>query len=130
SKRSWGSTPTASPGVILKKGASKDSSPSKNPPHFEFVFPGWSASGLYQVSGSQRSFGTSCTASVPLSRRLQNASGLSAPPGKRQAIPTMAMGSAIETFRDLGFALAPAPLASATCSTLSNRYFAISNDVG
>ena len=46
-------------------------------------------------STSQRSLGTSVTASTPRDSRLQNASGESAPPGKRHDMPMMATGSVL-----------------------------------
>src|SRR5260370_22352508 len=46
---------------------------------------------------AQRSAGTSRTASTPARSRSQKAAGLLAPPGNRQPIPTIAIGSALSS---------------------------------
>ena len=63
-------------------------------PAFVTALPGAARSASNQASASQRSAGTSPTASVPSRSSCQNRSGVSPPPGTRQAMPTMAIGSA------------------------------------
>src|SRR5689334_22691028 len=88
----------ASPGLSPKNEASNSSTSrvDRNAPHRVLIFPTASGSASYQASMSQRSGGTSVTASTPPSRRLQNDSGSLTPPGNRQPIPTIAIGSSTE----------------------------------
>ncbi len=59
-----------------------------------YVVPAWSGSGSYSPSVSQPRFdGQSPTASVPFESRCQKSSGPATPPGKRQPMPTIAIGS-------------------------------------
>ncbi|KYF86718.1 hypothetical protein BE18_15420 [Sorangium cellulosum] len=83
----------ASRGETPKNAASKRSISRRKAPHRELVRPGAPGSGSYQARASQRSGGTSVTASWPPRSRRQRPSGSSAPPGSRQPMPTMATGS-------------------------------------
>ncbi|GAB2758420.1 hypothetical protein GCM10027199_35940 [Amycolatopsis magusensis] len=61
-----------------------------------YEVPGWSGSGWYSFSKSQpRSAGKPDTASVPSTAKRHRSSGVPMPPGKRQAMPTMTIGSSV-----------------------------------
>ena len=95
----------------LKNGASKPPMSSRKAPHREIVFPGTPRSGSNNSSGSQRSAGISVTRSVPASSASQSSSGVSMPPGRRQAIPITAIGVtlAVPTVLPLSDVSAPRP---------------------
>ena len=66
---------------------------SRKPPQRVTSCPGPRDRDRRYASTSQRSAGTSLIASTPSSSSSQNAAGMVAPPGKRQPMPTMAIGS-------------------------------------
>ncbi|KYF61270.1 hypothetical protein BE11_35480 [Sorangium cellulosum] len=66
---------------------------SRNPPERVFILPGAEMSASKSASGSHRDSGASVIASTPSRSSRQKAPGLGAP-GKRQATPTIAIGSA------------------------------------
>ncbi|CNG81882.1 Uncharacterised protein [Mycobacterium tuberculosis] len=90
-RRCCGSIATASRGEIPKKPASKYAASVRKPP------PAWcvpSDTEAKTASASQpRSAGNGTMPSRPSAMSRQNASGEPAPPGKRQAMPTIAIGS-------------------------------------
>ena len=93
SSRCCGSMFWASRGAMPNIAGSNPSIRDRKPPLREASLPGASGSGSNNASTSQRSAGVSTTASPPVRSRSQNSSGVSAPPGKRQAMPTIAIGS-------------------------------------
>ncbi len=83
----------ASVGLNRKKPASNSAASCRKPPLLPYVLPGL-GSGSYRLPTSQpRSFGNEVMASTPLSTTCHRSSGLLTPPGKRQPIPTTAIGS-------------------------------------
>ena len=64
-----------------RSAASNRSTPSRKPPRRVYIFPGASGSRIVEASTSQRSRGTSATASTPSRSRRQNASGSRRRPG-------------------------------------------------
>jgi len=89
----------ASSGEMPKNSASKRSMlPPRKPPKRVYILPAASGFGSKNASTSHRDGGTSTTASVAFSSSRQYASGESAPPGKRQPAPMMAIGSCCARF--------------------------------
>ncbi len=84
---------SASRGLIPKNAASKSATPGRKPPT-AMSTPVRSVSSR-AVRSQSRSSGNPDMASSPASSMRQKASGESAPPGNRQAIDTMAMGSSV-----------------------------------
>ncbi|PSK61642.1 hypothetical protein B0E53_06458 [Micromonospora sp. MH33] len=84
----------ASRGPIPKKPGSNSAAPYRKPPCRVYDVPLRSGSGSNRLSRSQpRSAGNSEIPSPPAASNSHSWSGLSTPPGYRQAIPTMAIGS-------------------------------------
>ncbi|PSK62137.1 hypothetical protein B0E53_05954 [Micromonospora sp. MH33] len=84
----------ASRGEMPKKPASKSAASCTKAPRSAYVVPGVSRSGSMRRSRSQpRSVGKSPRASTPSATSRHSSSGSVTPPGKRQAIATMATGS-------------------------------------
>jgi hypothetical protein len=94
SSRCCGSMACASRGLMPKNAASKSATLSTNDPARTYVAPGASGSGPNNASRFQpRSVGKSETTSRPTDRSCHKSSGELTPPGKRQPIPRMAIGS-------------------------------------
>src|SRR5438093_9861993 len=80
------------------------------PPHREYVLPAAPATGSWYRSILQRSSGISMIASTPVVRSRQNDAGSATSPGKRQPIPTMAIGSRREASRCGGMVSSPSAM--------------------
>ncbi|GLY16581.1 hypothetical protein Kisp01_35960 [Kineosporia sp. NBRC 101677] len=93
--RCCGSIASASRGLIPKNPASKPDASWTNPPWIVFDDSSRGPAEPYRPSTSQpRSVGKSAIASVPEDSSRQKLPGSFTPPGKRQPIPTIAIGSA------------------------------------
>ncbi len=92
--RCCGSIASASRGPMPKKPASNWSASCRKPPSLTYVVPGWSGSGSYKAATSHPRFtGNGEMASVPSVTSRHRSSGVLTPPGNRQLIATMAIGS-------------------------------------
>nr|WP_237774183.1 hypothetical protein [Actinosynnema sp. ALI-1.44] len=92
--RCCGSMASASRGEIPKKSASKSARPSMKPPSRTYEVSAESGSSSKRRSRSQpRSFGNGVMPSPPATSRSHSSLGVVTPPGKRQAIPMIAIGS-------------------------------------
>ncbi len=100
SSRCCGSMATASRGEMPKKCASNASASARKAPR---VTSGGSAD-----RSQCRSVGRSVIASTPSASSRQNSAGELAPPGKRQPMPTMTIGSS-STGRTVGVSVAVCP---------------------
>ncbi|GAA5707432.1 hypothetical protein Save01_08299 [Streptomyces avermitilis] len=125
SSRCCGSIASASRGDTPKNPASKPAMSSRNPPCRTYVRPEVSGSGSNRLSRSQpRSRGSPDTASRPDRTSSHRASGDDTPPGNRQPIPTMAIGSSASPSRNAGTlgapSASPCPVSSA-CRNAANR---------
>ncbi len=95
---------------MLKNFASKQlTGIFKNPPFLQYILPDSFLSSEKYFSLSHLSAGTSVIPSIPSARSLQYSSGLFAPLGKRQLMPTIAMSpflsaKARELLREAGAA--------------------------
>lgn len=69
--------------------------PLRNPPQRDMILPGVAGCGSNNVSTENRSGGISPMAVSPRLSNDQNDSGSVTPPGNRQPMPTMAMGSGV-----------------------------------
>ena len=116
SNRCCGSTHVASRGEIPKNSGSICERLSRNTPRRAYILPGTSGSSSKKASMSQRSSGMSPTRSSCRISDCQNFSGVSAVFGKRHAIETTAIGSAVPSLR------APSLSIAASCC-LSSRIF-------
>ncbi len=90
--RCWGSMARASWGEMLNSDGSKSATPSMNPPSRENSTSA-ARPVVKGVMSQPRSVGNSPIASAPSRTRRHSASGESTPPGKRQDMPMMAIGS-------------------------------------
>ncbi len=98
--RCWGSIVTASRGEIPKKEASKSAASCRKPPWSTSEVPGRSPVGSKNESRAQsRSVGKALMPSPPSASSCHRSSGESTFPGKRQLMPTMAIGSSSATTR-------------------------------
>ena len=82
-------------GEMPKKPGSKRSMPSTKPPQRVYMRPGRLRSASKTCARSKRSPGVSRIASTPSASIRQKEPGVSAPPGNRHPIPTIAIGSCI-----------------------------------
>ncbi len=86
SSRCWGSIASASRGEIPNSPASKSATSDMNPPRVSLPTPG-------RVRSQPRSAGTGVIASAPSATSLHRSSAERTPPGNRQPMATIAMGS-------------------------------------
>ncbi|RPK57883.1 hypothetical protein EES42_39005 [Streptomyces sp. ADI95-17] len=124
SSRCCGSIPVASRGEIPKKTGSKSPTSRRNPPSVTYEVPAWSGSGSYSESRSQpRSTGNPVTPSVPAASSSHSSSGVRTPPGKRQLMPTIAIGSSgsVTTVAVAAAITSRAPVCSASPPNSSDR---------
>src|SRR5262249_34829625 len=101
--RCWGSISSASRGEMRKNKGSNLSTSSRKAPRCVYILPGTAGSASKKSSTGQRSAGTSRMASRPSRSSCQKAAGLG-PPGKRQLMPTMAIGSISRLLTAIDFA--------------------------
>ena len=106
--RCCGSVLSSSIGEILKNGPSRYSISSIKPPSLMYNFPGVFGSGSYNASLSQRLAGTSSIQSIPFTKTFQKSLAFFILPGKRIAIPIIAIGSVLADFSASNFSIVSA----------------------